>query len=240
LVFPNNSFINMVLYLIPTFISENTGTLPESVLQIARSLDEFVVEDEKSARAFLKSIQTKIQQNQLIFHLLNEHSTENDISFLSELFKKKNDIGLLSEAGCPAVADPGSRLIRMAHEKNVRVIPLAGPSSILLALMSSGMNGQSFVFHGYLPRDLVERKKKISSMETDAIKKDQTQIFMEAPYRNSQLLNDVLKTCNNQTRLCIACDVTSEKEFIQTKKISEWTNEKIEINKRPVIFLIGK
>jgi 16S rRNA (cytidine1402-2'-O)-methyltransferase len=230
----------MLLYLIPTFISENTGTLPESVLQIARSLDEFVVEDEKSARAFLKSIQTKVQQNQLIFHLLNEHSTENDISFLSELFKKKNDIGLLSEAGCPAVADPGSRLIRMAHEKNVRVIPLAGPSSILLALMSSGMNGQSFVFYGYLPRDPVERKKKISSMETDAIKKDQTQIFMEAPYRNSQLLNDVLKTCNNQTRLCIACDVTSEKEFIQTKKISEWMNERIEINKRPVIFLIGK
>jgi len=229
----------MSLYLIPTFISENTQTLPAEVLETARSIDEFVVENEKSARAFLKQIQTKVHQNDLIFHLLNEHTTEREISMLSEIFRKNKDIGLLSEAGCPAVADPGAALVRIAHENKIRVIPLTGPSSIMLALMASGMNGQSFVFHGYLPRDMVQRRKKITSLENDALKKGQTQLFIEAPYRNQQVLDDLLKTCSDETMLCIACNVTAADEKIETKKVSAWKKSIPEINKKPVIFLIG-
>jgi 16S rRNA (cytidine1402-2'-O)-methyltransferase len=230
----------LTLFLIPTFISDNINTIPEIVLEKVRSLDEFVVENEKSARAFLKNIGTKVSQNNFIFHLLNEHSTQKEISILSDLFKKEKDIGLMSEAGCPGIADPGASIVRIAHEKNVKVIPLVGPSSIFLALMASGLNGQSFVFHGYLSRDSIQRKKKILSIESDAMKKDQTQIFIEAPYRNQQVLDDVLKTCSAQTMLCIAVDLTSSKEKINTQRISEWKKNIPEINKKPVIFIIGK
>lgn len=230
----------MSLYLIPTFLSENTDVLSTGVLELVRSLDEFVVENEKSARHFLKSIHTKIDQDNLIFHLLNEHTSAKDISLLLETLKKKKDIGVLSEAGCPAVADPGAALVKLAHENNIRVIPLTGPSSILLALMASGMNGQSFIFHGYLPRDITQRRNKISVIEKDALKKDQTQIIIETPYRNQQLLNDILKTCSNNTLLCIACDLTSKEEFVNTRTVIAWKKQIPDINKKPVIFLIGK
>ncbi len=230
----------MSLYLIPTFLSENTDVLSTGVLELVRSLDEFVVENEKSARHFLKSIHTKIDQDNLIFHLLNEHTSAKDISLLIETLKKKKDIGVLSEAGCPAVADPGAALVKLAHENNIRVIPLTGPSSILLALMASGMNGQSFIFHGYLPRDITQRRNKISVIEKDALKKDQTQIIIETPYRNQQLLNDILKTCSNNTLLCIACDLTSKEEFVNTRTVIAWKKQIPDINKKPVIFLIGK
>jgi 16S rRNA (cytidine1402-2'-O)-methyltransferase len=230
----------MALYLIPTFLSENTNVLPNEVLNIAASLDEFVVENEKSARQFLKSINTKIKQNDFVFHLLNEHSTPKEISSLLEILKKKKDIGLLSEAGCPAVADPGASLVRLAHENNIKVIPLTGPSSILLALMASGMNGQSFVFHGYLPRESTLRRNKLLELEKDAMKKSQTQIFIEAPYRNQQLLADILQTLNENTLLCISCDLTSKDEFINTMSVKEWKKQIPRINKKPVIFLIGK
>ena len=230
----------MSLYLIPTFLSENINVLPYEVLEIARSLDEFVVENEKSARHFLKNINIKIPQDKLIFHLLNEHSTAKEISLLLEIIKKNKNIGLLSEAGCPAIADPGAVLVKLAHENNIKVIPLTGPSSILLALMASGMNGQSFIFHGYLPKDKIQRKSKISTIEKEAIKKDQTQVFIEAPYRNQQLLNDVLQTCSNNTLLCIACNLTSKDEFVKTRTITEWKKQTPDINKKQVIFLIGK
>ena len=230
----------MSLYLIPTFLSENINVLPYEVLEIARSLDEFVVENEKSARHFLKNINIKIPQDKLIFHLLKEHSTAKEISLLLEIIKKNKNIGLLSEAGCPAIADPGAVLVKLAHENNIKVIPLTGPSSILLALMASGMNGQSFIFHGYLPKDKIQRKSKISTIEKEAIKKDQTQVFIEAPYRNQQLLNDVLQTCSNNTLLCIACNLTSKDEFVKTRTITEWKKQIPDINKKQVIFLIGK
>lgn len=230
----------MALYLIPVFLSENINVLPEEVIKISASLDEFIVEDEKSARKFLKQVQTKIPQDKIIFHLLNEHSQENDVLRLSEVIRQNKNIGLLSEAGCPAVADPGAQAVRIAHENNVKVIPLTGPSSILLALMASGMNGQSFVFHGYLPRESKERKEKILLLEKDALKKNQTQIFMEAPYRNMQLLADVMNVCSGNTRLCIAVNITSKEELIQTRTIIEWKKKVPQVNKVPCIYLIGK
>ena len=229
----------MPLYLIPTFLSENTNVLPNEVIDIARSIDEFIVENEKTARQFLKSIQTNYHQDKLVFHLLNEHSTAKETSSLLEILKKKKNIGLLSEAGCPAVADPGASLVKMAHENNIKVIPLTGPSSILLALMASGMNGQSFIFHGYLPKESALRKAKINLIEKEALKKKQTQIFIEAPYRNQPLLNDILQTCDNKTSLCLAINLTSKDELINTRTISQWKKQIPDINKKPVIFLIG-
>ncbi len=228
-----------MLFLIPTFLSENEHVLPEEVLEIARSLDEFVVENEKSARKFLKQIGTKIHQNNIIFHLLNEHTSAIEISELLPILKKNKDIGLLSEAGCPAVADPGAAVVRMAHENNIPVKPLTGPSSILLALMASGLNGQSFAFHGYLPKDSVQRKAKISLLEKDAQKKKQTQIFIETPYRNLPLLNDIINVCSENTLLCIAYDLTSSNEFVKTKTIAAWKKQIPSLDKKPAIFLIG-
>ncbi len=228
-----------MLFLIPTFLSENENVLPEEVLEIARSLDEFVVENEKSARRFLKQIGTKIHQNNIIFHLLNEHTSAIEISELLPILKKNKNIGLLSEAGCPAVADPGAALVRMAHENNITVKPLTGPSSILLALMASGLNGQSFAFHGYLPKDSVQRKAKISLLEKDAQKKKQTQIFIETPYRNLPLLNDIINVCSENTLLCIAYDLTSSNEFVKTKTIAAWKKQIPSLDKKPAIFLIG-
>ena len=230
----------MSLYLIPTFLSENTNVLSTDVLDKVKLMNEFIVENEKSARHFLKSINTEIPQNKLIFHLLNEHSTVGEISILLEIIKQKKDIGLLSEAGCPAIADPGAALVKHAHENNIQVIPLTGSSSILLALMASGLNGQSFVFHGYLPRESSQRKTKISAIEKDALKKDQTQIFIETPYRNQQLLNDILKICSDTTLLCIACNLTSIEEYIYTQSILKWKKQIPDINKKPSVFLIGR
>jgi 16S rRNA (cytidine1402-2'-O)-methyltransferase len=229
-----------MLYLIPTFLSENTGVLPSDVIDIASDIDEFIVENEKSARQFLKSINTKIKQSDLKLHLLNEHTTDEEISLLLEPLKKKKAIGLLSEAGCPGVADPGAAVVRMAHENNIKVIPLTGPSSILLALMASGLNGQSFIFHGYLPRDSAQRKIRLSLLGKDALNKNQTQIFIETPYRNQQILNDILQICPDNINLCIACDLTSKNELVQTKTISGWKKKIPEINKRPAIFLLGR
>lgn len=228
-----------MLFLIPTFLSENEHVLSEEVLEIARSLDEFVVENEKSARKFLKQIGTRIHQNNIVFHLLNEHTSDLEISNLLPVLKKNKNIGLLSEAGCPAVADPGAVLVRMAHENNIAVKPLTGPSSILLALMASGLNGQSFAFHGYLPRDIVQRKSKISLLEKDAQKKKQTQIFIETPYRNQPVLNDILNVCSENTLLCIACDLTSAAEFVKTKTIAAWKIKLPALDKKPTIFLLG-
>lgn len=230
-----------IVYLIPTFLSDdNTDILPNSALSIAREIDEFVVENEKTARAFLKKIGNKHPQSQFIFHELNEHTDAKSISGLSAVLKKNKSIGVLSEAGCPAVADPGSEFVKMAHEQNVKVVPLIGPSSMLLALMASGMNGQSFCFHGYLPRESGPRKNKLKDLEKDAIKKDQTQLFIETPYRNQQMLADILETLLASTRLCIAFDVTGAGEYIRTLSIQDWKKNKIDFHKKPAVFLIGK
>jgi len=157
---------------------------------------------------------------------------------LVRLFEQNEDLGILSEAGLPAVADPGARLVRLAHQRKVQVVPLVGPSSILLALMASGMNGQRFMFHGYLPIDKFERKKSIQKLESDSKKNDCTQIFMETPYRNNQLLDDLIKTCHPSTLICIASNLTLEDEFVYTQTASEWAKKKTDFHKKPAIFLL--
>ena len=233
--------MSAIVYLIPTFLSDDqTDVLTTSSLAIVREIDEFVVENEKTARAFLKKIGSKILQSNFIFHELNEHTDAKSISDLNALFRKNKIIGVMSEAGCPAVADPGSEFVKLAHQQNVKVVPLIGPSSMLLALMASGMNGQSFCFHGYLPRESGPRKQKLKDLEKDALKKDQTQLFIETPYRNQQMLTDIFASLNDQTRLCIAFDITGKNEWIRTLTILEWKKIKIDFHKQPAVFLIGK
>jgi len=233
--------MSAVVYLIPTFLSdEQTDVLTASSLAVVREIDEFVVENEKTARAFLKKIGSKISQPNFIFHELNEHTDPKSISELATIFKKNKSIGVLSEAGCPAIADPGSEFVKLAHQNNIKVIPLIGPASMLLALMASGMNGQSFCFNGYLPRESGPRKQKLKDLEKDAQKKDQSQLFIETPYRNQQMLGDILVSLNDQTRLCIAFDITGKGEFIRTLNIADWKKQKIDFHKKPAVFIIGK
>lgn len=228
------------LYLIPTFLSDdNFLVLPDSVIQTVHTLVDFVVEEEKSARRFLKRIKSPIAQSEFTFQLLNEHSNKEELSFILNKLKAGTNIGMLSEAGCPAVADPGSELVKLAHENNIRIVPMVGPSSILLSLMGSGFNGQSFCFHGYLPREAKQRQQKIKELERLAIKSGQTQIFIETPYRNTQLIDDLLQTMNEESKLCIACELTGQNENIRTKLIKQWKKNTPSFHKKPCIFLIG-
>ncbi len=228
------------LYLIPTPISEEIKTIPEQVRDVVNSMTHFIVEDEKSARHFLKKMNLKSPLNDLKLSLLNEHTVESDIAPLLKPLKEGYFVGLLSDAGCPGVADPGAAVVRMAHEENIEVIPLTGPSSILLSLMASGLNGQNFCFSGYLPRERIARIKKIKELEQTALSKNQTQIFIEAPYRNHHVLEDLLGNCHSETLLCIACNVSSPDEFIKTKTIAGWKKKLPHIEKKPTVFLIGK
>jgi 16S rRNA (cytidine1402-2'-O)-methyltransferase len=229
------------LYLIPSSLSEDYSfIIPQYALDIVNALDEFIVENERTARHFLKRIGIKIPLQNLTLHSLNEHTDSAELSKLIAPILSGKNVGLLSEAGCPAVADPGSDLVRLAHEKNISVIPLIGPSSIILSLMASGLNGQNFSFVGYLPKEKNDRIKKISELERQALSKNQTQIFIETPYRNQHLLEDILNTCNKKTSVCIACNITGNEEFIKTKSVEEWRKEVPDINKKPTVFLIGK
>ena len=241
------SFINKLvhlmkgnLYLIPNTLGESPieRNLPKDTIEIIRSISFFVVENIRSARRFLKKVDNAIEIDKLTFYVLDKHTNPNDIpGFLKPLLEGKN-LGLLSEAGCPGVADPGADVVKLAHEKNFNVIPLVGPSSILLSVMASGLNGQSFAFNGYLPLKKGEVGKHIKHLEERSIREKQTQLFIEAPYRNAKLLQELLIACRPQTRLCIACDITLETEYIQTKTIAQWKGKVPDINKRPAIFLI--
>lgn len=232
-----------ILYLIPTTLgdtSETADVLPVKVNQIINTIDEYIVENEKTARHYLKKMGIKKPLQEIILHPLNQHTKPIEIStYLNSINAGKN-IGVISEAGCPGVADPGSEVVRLAHANNIKVIPLVGPSSILLALMASGFNGQSFAFNGYLPKERSERIKKIKELEKTAHQKSQTQLFIETPYRNMHILDDVLTSCDGKTRLCIACDITLPTEFIKTKSIAEWKKQIPDIAKRPTLFLIYK
>jgi 16S rRNA (cytidine1402-2'-O)-methyltransferase len=229
------------LFLIPTFLSpEHTDVLPLHDLQRIRNLKIFIAENEKSARHFLKLAGIISPQKDLQFYLLNEHTMPEEIpSFLTHL-KNGADTGLLSEAGCPGIADPGSQVVRLAHRDGIRVIPLIGPSSITLALMASGMNGQSFSFHGYLPKDSAGRRSKLKEIEREALRKNETQIFIETPYRNERLLDDMFAILETQTMLCIAAGITSPGEFIRTKTVGSWKKDKPMLGKSPAIFLLGR
>ncbi|NTW33182.1 MAG: SAM-dependent methyltransferase [Bacteroidetes bacterium] len=230
------------LFLIPSTIAEDTSSLvlPLQVLELISTLDEFIVEDERNARRFLKSIGYTKPLQSLLLYQLNKHTEENEIpEFITSLLKGK-DMGLLSEAGCPCIADPGSVIVALAHKNKIPVKPLVGPSSILLSLMASGFNGQNFAFNGYLPIDKNSRIRKIKDLENKIYRENQTQIFIETPYRNMQMLNDILNNCSPSTLLCIAVNVTGKDEFIETKTISEWKKQIPEIHKRTAIFLLYK
>ncbi len=228
------------LYLIPTTLGETAETadvLPMKINAVINLIDEYIVENEKSARQYLKKMGIKKPLQEIILHPLNQHTVAQEISgYLDNIANGKN-IGIISEAGCPGIADPGAEVVALAHERNVPVVPLVGPSSILLALMASGFNGQSFTFHGYLPKERHERIKKLKELEKAAQRK-QTQLFIETPYRNMHLLEDLVNSCNGNTRLCIACDITLPTEFIKTKRMAEWKKQLPDIHKKPTIFLI--
>ena len=228
------------LYLIPAPISESTSekTLPAYNLKIINSIRFFIVENVRTARRFLSEIKILTPIDELIFYTLNKHSQAEEIpSFLNPI-EKGSHIGLLSEAGTPCIADPGAVIVEMAHKKNIEVIPLTGPSSVILALMASGLNGQNFTFLGYLPINKADKIKTIKQIEKKSAINKQTQIFIEAPYRNNQLFEDLVQHCQPSTLLCIATAITSDNEYIKTKPIYEWKKVKIDLNKKPVIFLL--
>ena len=230
------------IYLIPTSLGD-TGfdrILPAFNTEVVTALRYFIVEDVRTARRFLKKTNQSIDIDSLTFFILNQHTTPEELSsFLRPMFDG-HDMGVLSEAGCPAIADPGADVVAMAQKNNFRVIPLIGPSSILLSLMASGFNGQSFAFVGYLPIERSERSKALKRLESRAYSEDQSQIFIETPYRNMKMLDEILLTCQSNTRLCIAVDITLDSEFIKTKTVKEWKTQLPDLNKRPCIFLIYK
>ncbi len=229
------------LYLIPVPLAKNASvkSLTPYLINTINQINEYIVENEKSARHFLKEAGLKIHQNELIIHDYGKHNRDkNNQDFLKGLLKG-NDVGLMSEAGCPGIADPGANLIRIAHQKGIKIVPLVGPSSILLALMASGFNGQSFAFQGYLPIDKNQRVKKLKDLEVLAAKYHQTQLFIETPFRNQAILEDILKSCNPKTQLCIAANLTAIDEFIQTKSISEWKALIPDLHKKPAVFILS-
>lgn len=227
--------------MIPTTLGDCNPqeVLPLSVRKTLHKLDEFIVENSKTARAFLKLMEIPKAQNTLKIHVLNKHTEIHEFSSFLNRCRNGEDVGLISEAGCPGIADPGAEITNIAHKEDIQIIPLVGPSSILLSLMASGMNGQSFTFHGYLPIDRQDVKRRLKELEQNSKKHNQTQLFIETPYRNNKLLEVLLQNLQNQTKLCIACDISLNSEFIKTKTISEWRkSKKPDLHKRPCIFLI--
>lgn len=230
------------LFLIPVPLAENSSakSFTPFLVETINHINEYIVENSKTARKFLKEAGLKTPQSDLIVHDYGKHNRDSDIKeFFAGLLAGK-DVGLMSEAGCPGVADPGAEIVAYAHQRGIKVVPLVGPSSILLALMASGFNGQSFIFHGYLPIDKAQRANKIKELEAHAERHSQTQLFIETPFRNNPMLEEILRSCKPETRLCIACDLTSEEELIQTKTIKDWKTKVPELHKRPAIFLIFK
>ncbi len=226
------------LYLLPNTLgnADVNGVIPAEVLACIQKLHIFAIENPQNTRRFLKKINKAIVLDELTFLELNEHTTQREIeSYIPYL--EKEDVGIISEAGCPGIADPGAELVALAHRHGYPVVPLVGPSSILLALIASGLNGQNFSFNGYLPIKQHERQKCLKNYERQSATENRTQIFIETPYRNQKLFEEMLHTLNPQTKLSIACDITNENEYIKTMKIQDWRKEKPEIHKRPAIFL---
>ncbi|GGW42980.1 SAM-dependent methyltransferase [Arenibacter certesii] len=228
------------LYLIPTTLGDNAPleVLPISVKGTIEKIDYYVVENEKSARHFIKKISSKKSQPGLHINLLNKYTEPQLLPSFLDPCLEGYDIGIISEAGCPGVADPGAELVKIAHQKGIQVVPLVGPSSILLALMASGLNGQSFAFNGYLPIEAGERKTSLKKLEKTSRENQQSQIFIETPYRNDKLLAEFIKTLSPYTQICIACDLTLPTEYIATKTVEEWKRTTVALHKRPTIFII--
>lgn len=229
-----------MLYLIPTILAPDTTefVLSAQIKDIIKTTDYYFVENVRTARRFISELKVGKIIDELHFFEVDKDTNIEQIRKYFKQIPQNQHIGVISEAGCPGVADPGAVAVKVAHQLGIKVIPLVGPSSILLALMASGFSGQSFVFHGYLPIDKIERAKKIKVLENES-RKQQTQIFMETPFRNDSFLEDLLNTCQPDTLLCIACNITAPDEFIQTKTVNQWKTKKPDLHKKPTIFLIG-
>ncbi|HET6243029.1 MAG: SAM-dependent methyltransferase [Bacteroidetes bacterium] len=229
------------IYLIPTTLGENAQieyAIPAFVSEIVNSIEHYIVENEKTARHYLKKLKIEKPLQELKLYPLNKFTPVEDIpGYLSPALDGK-PMGIISEAGCPGIADPGADIVKLAHEQGLKVVPLVGPSSILLALIASGLNGQNFAFHGYLPIEARERVRKLKELENYSRQHNQTQIFIETPYRNDKLYADIIATCNSETLLCIATDITLRSEQISTHSIDYWKKKKPVLNKRPAVFLI--
>ena len=226
------------LFLIPNVLGDTAPleVIPMSVKKTIEQLRYFVFEKEKAGRAFVKRISPTVPQNTISVFLLNKFTTSEELHQILNPLLEGNDIGLITDAGCPGVADPGAELVALAHQNNIIVTPLVGPSSILLAVMASGLNGQSFAFNGYLPIDKAERKKAIKQFEKKSKELQQTQVFIETPYRNNALLEDLYKILRPETKLSIACDITLSTEYIKTKAAADWKNSKEDFLRRPAVF----
>jgi 16S rRNA (cytidine1402-2'-O)-methyltransferase len=230
-------FFKMV-YLIPSFLSENAvETIPAYVIDAVKNCSVIFAENERTARRFLKAMDKEIVIDNFEWHTIHKAEAE-QVSAFREKIKEEKNIAIISEAGCPGVADPGQILINEAQKLNAEIKPLVGPNSILLALMASGLNGQHFCFHGYLPIDNMEKIKKIKQLESASQQKKCTQIFIETPYRNNQMLDAILQHASSSTQLCIASEITATSEFIKTKTVAEWKKQKPDLHKKPVIFLL--
>ena len=229
-----------VLYLIPTPLGENPPleVLPLTVKKIIEDQNHFIIENEKAARRFIKKIAPNKNQDQLILYPLNKFITQEETETYLDQCEAGVSMGLFSDAGCPGIADPGSVIVAKAHRLGIQVKPIVGPSSLILAMMSSGMNGQNFAFNGYLPIEKKKRRQAIIKFEKKAIKDNQAQLFIETPYRSDSLLNELLKVLLSNTLLCVGCDLSLKNEYIKTLTISQWKNEKADLNKRPCIFII--
>ena len=231
------------LYLIPTTLGETENpfdVLPQTIKRSIELLDHYIVENEKTARKFIKSICPEKVQSSLHLSALNKHTQDSEYKKMIQDCVEGKNVGLMSEAGCPGVADPGAVIVKLAHEKGIQVVPLVGPSSILLALMASGMNGQSFAFNGYIPIDANEKKAAIKNLEKLSIIQNQSQLFIETPYRNNKMLEDLLSALQPETYLCVATDITLPTEYIKTMRVVNWKKTKIDLHNRPTIFIIHK
>ena len=231
-----------ILYLIPSPLGENAPmeVLPLTVRKVIEEVTHFIVENEKDARRFIKRISPKKDQSLLQLYPLNKFTSPEEILTYLDPILEGITMGVISDAGCPGVADPGAEIVKMAHRKNIVVRPLVGPSSILLALMSSGLNGQNFAFNGYLPIDKSKRQKEIKKLEKKSYDYNQSQLFIETPYRNDQLLQDLLKILDRNTEVCVACDISLPTEYIKTFTVQQWKKIKLDLHKRPAIFIIHK
>lgn len=230
------------LYLIPTTLGESDpmDVLPQTVKRAIDFIDYYIVENEKTARKSIKIVHPKKKQPDLKISLLNKHTDVKEHAQMISPCLQGINVGLMSEAGCPGVADPGAAIVKIAHERGIQVVPLVGPSSILLALMGSGMNGQSFAFNGYLPIEKSEKKSALKNLEKLSFDKNQSQLFIETPYRNNKLLEDILQSLQPNTHLCIACDITLPTEYIKTFRVADWKKTKVDLHNRPCIFIIHK
>ena len=230
------------LYLIPVLLGDTAleRVLPAYNQEVVRGIRHFIVEDVRSARRFLKKVDKDFDIDGSLFYPLNKHTSPEEISGYLKPLEEGHSMGVISEAGCPAVADPGADVVALAQRKHLKVIPLVGPSSIILSVMGAGFNGQSFAFNGYLPIVAADRAKRLKLLEQRAYAEQQTQIFIETPYRNNRLVEDILATCRPQTRLCIAANITCDEEYIMTRTLKEWKGHVPDLTKQPCIFLIYK